>query len=219
MCVARVSEWVRARVRCVCACASEWLISQCCWSNLLALLHPLCMRIDWPNISNIKYNLILPVIRCFQGLTVRLEELLRVIQPVWPEGLVLGEWCLAAPAWLAGFPSPFFNAHFVHQNSGGKKNLICKKKISASAWCVRISCDPHGCYLLSWKENRGRPHLTSIQWCESTHTGSNTSGWISVSHPSPAGGGNVPTLISNHKKKNNLNDTNSVTRVSCLLCL
>lgn len=78
----------------------------------------------------------------------------------------------------------------------------------------------YGRYLLNWKENRGRHHLTSIKWGVSTHAGSSSSGRISVCHPSPPGGGNVPTLVGNHWKKNNsLNNTNSVTRVSCLLQL
>lgn len=132
----------------------------------------------------------------------------------------------------------------------GEKNRICKKNhwlpvfdvcegvyAEIGRWkdICRISCDPantdltfrllclntkHGQYLLNRKENRGRRHLTSIKWCVSTYAGSGTSGWISVSHPSPPGGGNVPTLVGKCQKKNNsLNDTNSVTRVSCLLQL
>lgn len=118
------------------------------------------------------------------------------------------------------------------RNSGGKKGVYAE--IGRWKDICRISCDPantdfmfrllclntkHGQYLLNWKESRR--HLTSIKWCASTHAGSSTSGWISVSHPSPPGGGNTPTLVGKCQKKNNsLNNTNQgVTRVSCLLQL
>lgn len=44
-------------------------------------------------------------------------------------------------------------------------------------------------------------HLMSVKWCVSTNTGSGTSAWNSVSHSSPRGDDNVPTLVANCQKK------------------